>query len=632
MRNPFRIRASQRAVTDEEFVRLFGAGALDLMQNVGDPWGSLVFLRSAPGGGKTTFLRLLTPRPLRLADSLANGSLSVKTTQEALREVGAIGTHGPELLGVMVEFTSEYRELAGFDRGNSLFRELVNSRIVIATLRAVLERIERSFPRDLDQIRFEWEPESGNTIPAGATGQQLFDWASQIETDFYGRMDVLGDPEPISGGHTRLDGLKWFAHARIVGQQGEVSAKRVLLFDELQTLSTGQRQSLIDFISGAREQCGVWIAERLEALTHKDLLSQGALEDRDYSGIIQLERRWSDRKAVTYAKFVESIAKLRAAKADNFGERDLFALLSNSDDLAAWAPEFEKACENIEARMLAGKGKGPRYDIWLAAARKKRGNAVERAIHWRMTEILIARDRKNDQRSFDFVALSDEEFDKRQSSGLAHAAEHFVRTEIRAPIYFGREMLSDVSSFNVDQYLEVTGEVFEEISAKIQYLRDNPTPLTAERQDSIIREVAKSRWDGLIRRLPRGREARLLLEGIGAFCRAQTFRKSAPYAPGVTGIAITMQDRELLIDSPDDKIKHLLGLRDVLTSLVAYNLLVPRLDHRNKDKSYVVLYLNRLLCVHFGLPLGYGGWREKKLKDLIAWQEHGAKEEEPTLV
>jgi hypothetical protein len=167
VRNPFRIRASQRAVSDDEFVRLFGAGALDLMQSMEDPWGSLVFLRSAPGGGKTTFLRLLTPRPLRLADNLASGNANVKSTQEALREVGAIGPNGPELLGTMVEFTSEYRELAQFDRGNSLFRELVNSRIVIATLRAVLERVERPFPRDLDKIRVEWEPETRPTSLVG---------------------------------------------------------------------------------------------------------------------------------------------------------------------------------------------------------------------------------------------------------------------------------------------------------------------------------------------------------------------------------------------------------------------------------------------------------------------------------
>lgn len=632
MRNPFRISASQRATSDEEFVRLFGAGAIDLIHNIDDPWESVSFLRSAPGGGKTTFLRLMTPRPLGLANSLASGSSAVKATQEALRAVGALGSDGPELLGTMVEFTSEFRELAAFDRGNALFRELVNSRIVIATLRAVLERLGRPFPRDLVHIRFEWEPESGSTIPAAATGDELFGWASQIETDFYGRMDVLGEPKPVQGGHARLDGLKWFANSHITEPLGEVTVKRVLLFDELQALSAGQRRSLLDFVTAARAQCGVWIAERLETLTHKDLLSEGALENRDYSGVIQLERQWSDKRGIAYAKFVENIAQLRAAKADNFGDRDLFSLISDSDDLAVWAPKFEEACGTIEARIVAAKGSSPRYDIWLDTARAKRGSAVERAVQWRMAEILVARDMRNEQQTFDFLALSTDEFDKRGSSAAARAAEHFVRTEIGAPIYFGRGAIAEVSSYNVEQYLAVAGELFEEISAKIKFVRDNPMPLTADRQHSIIKGVAKARWDDLTRRLPLGRDAKTLLEGICTFCYAQTFRETAPYMPGVTGIGITMQDREALIDTPDDKIKHLRGLRDVLTSLVAHNLLVPRLDHSNKNKKFVVFYLNRLLCVQFGLPLGYGGWREKKIKDLIAWQAHGGKEEEPTFV
>ncbi|MER8955940.1 hypothetical protein NKH98_25115 [Mesorhizobium sp. M0833] len=632
MRNPFRISASQRATTDEEFVRLFGAGAIDLLQNVGDPWGSVVFMRSAPGGGKTTFLRLLTPRPLGLVNSLANGSSTVKATHEALREVGAIGIHGPELLGTMVEFTSEFRELAAFDRGNALFRELVNSRIVIATMRAVLEWLGRPFPRDLEQISFDWEPESGSTIPATATGSELFDWASQIETDFYGRMDVLGEPQPVKGGHARLDGLKWFANSRISSPLGPVEVRRVLLFDELQTLSANQRRSLLDFVTGARAKCGIWIAERLETLTHKDLLSEGALENRDYNGVIQLERQWSDRRGAVYARFVENIAKLRAAKADNFGDRDMFALIADGDDLTVWATKFEQACVDIETRILAKMGQTPRYDVWLDTARKNNGSAVERAIQWRMTEVLVARDRRNEQPTFDFISLSTEEFDKRQSSGLARAAEHFVRTEIGAPIYFGRDAIADVSSFNVEQYLAVSGELFEEISAKIQFLRDVPMPLSAERQHNIITGIAKARWNDLTRRLPLGRDAKTLLEGICSFCHAQTFRETAPYMPGVTGIGITMQDRETLIDTPDDQIKHLRGLRDVVTSLVAHNLLVPRLDHSNKNKKFVVFYLNRLLCVQFGLPLGYGGWREKKIKDLITWQAHGGKEEEPTFV
>lgn len=632
MRNPFRIRASQRSVSDEEFVRLFSAGALDLIQNITNPWGGLVFLRSAPGGGKTTFLRLLTPRPLRLTDQLAAQHLQVKATQEALREIDAITREGPSLLGTMVAFTREYEELAAFDRGHTLFRELVNSRIVIATLRAVLERAERAFPRDLDKIHFEWEPESGQTIPASASGKELFDWASRIEADFYGRMDSLGEPGPIQGGHARLDGLKWFAHAKITDPQGEVTAKRVLLLDELQFLSGTQRRSVIDFVTNAREQCGIWIAERMEALTHHDLLSEGALKERDYEDIIQLETRWSGRKASTYTRFVESIAGLRAAKADNFGDRDLFSLVADRDDLTTWQGRFTQACGEIEQRIVAANGTGNRYDIWLKDAREFQAGVVDRAIRWRTMEVLVERDRGRRQGSFDFIPLASDEFTKRQSTGTEQAAEHFLRTEIGAPIYFGRDIVSAVSSYNPDQYLEVMGELFEEISANIQYQRDTPMPLQADRQHALIKAVAKERWNSIPRRLPRGREARNLLMGIGQLCKQQTFRVSAPYAPGVSGIAITMQDREDLIDSPDDKIKHLLGLREVLTSLVAHNLLVPRLDHQNNGKSYVVFYLNRLLCVQFGLPLGYGGWRPRTLKDLINWQEFGSKDEEPVLV
>ncbi len=630
------MRASQRSTSDDEFVRLFGAGALDVIKAFDDPWNGLVFLRSAPGGGKTTFLRLLTPRPLRLTDKLADQNQQVKATRDALREIGAIGREGPQLLGAMVIFTSEYKELSAFDRGNTLFRELLNSRIVVAALRSVVERAERQFPDDLHLFTFEWEPESDATIPGRANGQQLFEWASRIERGFYNRMDDLGAPSAIEGGHARLDGLKWFAHVCISDAHGPLDVKRVLLMDELQTLSPVQRGSLIEFVTNAREQCGVWIAERLEALTHKDLLSEGALRKRDYDNVIQLEERWSGPKTKPYTRLVESIANLRAAKADGFEGRELFPLIGETDDIASLEDALLARSAQIEQEIIDAGGAGRRYEEWLAATRALDGNALERAFQWQLLKILVVRDMRRAQRTFDFDALSIDELGNRSGSGTERAAEHFLRTDVAAPIYFGREALSAVSSSNVDQYLEVAGSLFEEISAKIRFHRDQPVPLTAARQDALIRSVARERWDGLPRRLPRGVEARRLLEAIGEFCRQQTFRKSAPYAPGVTGIAITMEERKLLIDSEDSDITPFLRLRDVMTSLVSHNLLMPRLDHRNNGREYVVFYLNRLLCVHFGLPLGYGGWRGQSLRDLLHWQETGgnaiAIAEEATLV
>ena len=566
-------------------------------------------------------LRLLTPRPLELTRRLIENP-QVKATHDGLLKNGAISSAGAEILGTMVVFTTEYRELAAHDLGNSLFRELLNSRIVISVLRALLERSERVYPHDLDTIQVKWEPESGATIPAVANGEQLYRWASTIEDGFYERMDDLGDPEPAHGGHARLDGLTWFARATMEDVSGPVTSKRVLLLDEVQRLSRDQRGSLIEYLTNAREDCGIWVAERLEALNHRELLSVGALEQRDYERVIQLERRWTGAKGRKYAKFVEQIANLRAARAEGFEEGVFFSLIAEEDDLASWGPRFEMACDEIRQRIERRAGQGERFRAWIDGAARFEGTPWERALRWRKTEILVEKDMGRAQAELPFVELPEEEFDER-GAGIERAAEHLLRTEVKAPVYFGREALAGVSSWNVDQYLEVAGALFAEIAAKFKGPRDEPSALTTDRQDAIIRDVARQRWDGLVRRLPQGTAARQLLRAVEVYCREQTFRPTAPYAPGVTGIAISMTERAVLIDGPDEEIKQWARLRDILTSLVAHNLLIPYLDHQQGRRPVVVFYLNRLLCVQFGLPLGRGGWRRKSLKELNEWLERG---------
>ena len=631
MRNPFRIRASQRSVNDEEFVKLFGSGAFEVMREIESPWDGLVFLRSAPGGGKTTLLRLLTPRPLELTHRLIENP-QVKATRECLLKSGAVSERGSQILGTMVVFTAEYRELAAYDRGNSLFRELLNSRIVISALRALLEKSERVYPNDLGTIKIEWEPESGATIPAKADGRELFEWASMIEGGFYERMDDLGDPVPAQGGHARLDGLTWFSKAVIADVNGPVTLKRVLLLDEVQRLAREQRLSLIEYLTNARENCGIWVAERLEALNHRELLSEGALQQRDYEKVIQLEQRWTGARGRTYAKFVQQIANLRAAKADGFENRDFYSWIADEDDSARWGPKYEEACAAIRQRLAQRADDGERYREWIEAAARFEGTPCERALRWRKTEVLVETDIRQAQAELPFFALPDAEFHLR-AARIERAAEHFLRTEIEAPVYFGRDALARVSSWNVDQYLEVAGELFAEIAAKFNGPRDEPNALTTDRQDAIIRRVAKQRWDGIVRRLPQGTAAKQLLHAIGAYCRKQTFRPTAPYAPGVTGIAITMAERAVLIDSPDQAIKHVAKLRDILTSLVAHNLLIPSLDHQQGGRPVVIFYLNRLLCVQFDLPLGRGGWRHKTLDELNGWlRGAGASEGQPDMI
>jgi hypothetical protein len=204
-------------------------------------------------------------------------------------------------------------------------------------------------------------------------------------------------------------------------------------------------------------------------------------------------------------------------------------------------------------------------------------------------------------------------------SNVRDAAELFLSRETGLPYYYGRERLSLLSSSNIDQFVEMSGDLFEEIlSASL--LRRGDRPLSTERQEAILKAVADRRWDAIPRAAAQGHAMLRFLERLGELCTDETLKPSAPYAPGVTGFAISMADREFLVGegaaTTGDTMRT---LRDVLASCIALNLLEPRMDAKNKGERWLVLYLNRLLCLRFGLPLGYGGWRPRKIRALTEW-------------
>jgi hypothetical protein len=102
-RNPFRVRASARAVSDEQFIKTFAASAVEILRDPKNPWGGLVFVRSAPGGGKTTLLRLLTPGSLKRAISYSDDQ-RYRATRDALQDAGVVDGQRALLWGVYLPF------------------------------------------------------------------------------------------------------------------------------------------------------------------------------------------------------------------------------------------------------------------------------------------------------------------------------------------------------------------------------------------------------------------------------------------------------------------------------------------------------------------------------------------------
>jgi hypothetical protein len=598
-RNPFRVRASGRGVNDEQFVKMFAASAIDILQEPEQPWDSLIYVRSAPGGGKTTLLRLLTPGPLRRAVALGDDQ-RYRAIREALQDANVLDGNSAKVFGVLLSFAIEYRTLDDLGpKALPVFRALISARIVLATLKAVLTHREISYPEDLARIRISWTPIDGAQLAANANGVELDAWASNIEDSVFDIMDELGsDGSTGVRGLAELDGLHWLADASFQVDDQPLGAKPVLLLDDLQYLSEKQHAYFNGALTAFRRPLGIWAAERLEALKENDLLAPG--------------------------RFLGQIADLRAHQADGFEDRDFFPTLAEERERATWDGPLEVARQEIEDRLIAGPGRSPRYATWIAQRRELTGPPAEVAIGWRALEILIARDEGRAQRSFDFDQLTTDELEDQDRANIQAAAELFLTREYGIPYYFGKERIAALSSSNIEQFVDLSGDLFEEIiSATV--LRRGDRQLSAERQQAILRAATDRRWVAIPRGATRGHAVLRFLENMAGLCAEETYKPTAPYAPGVTGIGISMADRDRLVSNEGVGASETLKLvREVLASCVAQNLLEARLDHKNKGERWLVLYLNRMLCLRFGLPLGYGGWRPRKLSQLGGWIDKAA--------
>jgi hypothetical protein len=85
-----------------------------------------------------------------------------------------------------------------------------------------------------------------------------------------------------------------------------------------------------------------------------------------------------------------------------------------------------------------------------------------------------------------------------------------------------------------------------------------------------------------------------------------------------------MQERDQLLDQAYlAKNPPAAAFAAMLGTAIAHNLLQAELNYKVMGGRYMGLYLNRLLCPKYKLPLQLGGFREKPLREFITWSEKG---------
>lgn len=627
-RNPFRLRRSESIDTDAAFLTLFEPGILEVLaQN--SLWDSVHILRSAAGGGKTTLIRLFTPSSLLALSAL---SLSARRNDDRFRELhqrmkelDAIGDAGPKVLGVMLTCGPGYSMLQDLDieqsRKDRLFFGLINARIVLAVLRGALALKQLAFPAGLAQLTIAaaTKPPSLQHITFPCTGQTLHDWAEEREASLCESLDSLGPLRADSlPGDDALYSLDLLQPSNLQIDGKPVAERVLLMMDDIYKLSNSQRSLLVQTIIDARSKVGIWIGERFEALSSQEMFSSGAAQGRDYGSVIEIEQYWRGRHE-RFERLVMKVADRRVSVASDT-EINLFdSCLQDALVGPEWDARFEEVVRQVSGRIKERFGGKERFSEWIKIRDQTAGTPQQRAVEWRGLEILIEREQAKKQKGlFDDVPLDEEELGQRDDSSLANAAELFLAREFKLPYYYGAERIARLASLNIQQFLGLGSELFEEATAA--ELLHKTVALPPERQHALMKQMARLLWDEIPRKVRFGRELRQFVESVGKFAQWYTYRPTAPNDPGVTGTAIKMSERaQLLQEVISGARKDMVRLADTLASALSHNLLVAQLDYNCKKDKWMLLNLNRLLCVHFDLPLGYGLYKERPLGILAQW-------------
>ena len=597
---------------------------LDVLEERGLPT-KVQLIRSAAGGGKTSILRLFTPSVLR--------KLHVRRSEEdalvaKLQTLGAIDEGGPTVLGVMLLCGRNYTGLEDLDASDfvkqRVFIGLLNARILLGVLRSALAFRELRYPEDLS--RLEIVPGDGahmlpQDLQLPCRGDAAYGWARELEEQICVELDSFGPSRTTAlPGHEALFALA-LVRPRALRIDGQQVAKNVIvMMDDTHMLSPSQRELLVERVIEARSSVGIWIAERFEALSTRELLASGSDVGRDHEMPIAVEWYWR-KKHQRFENYVMQIADRRASNAVDT-ELDRFQSSLQADlGGPGYEEVFLRAAGEVGARVREKATGWPQFGEWIERLTLSEESPQKRALGWRALEIVLERIIARPQRGlFDqHGEVGPERLPEREDAAVRKAAELFLAREYRLPYYYGPERIARLASLNIAQFLGLAGDGFEElISAEL--IGKGSQLLSARRQHELMKRYAQSVWDDIPHKVRSGRELRKLLGSIGRFCEWYTYRPTAPNDPGVAGTAIRMRERGALM-TPELVAKRAdwAEFRELLASALAHNYLIADLDYRCKGQDWMVLNLNRVLCVQFDLPLNYGLYKERPLDELCGW-------------
>lgn len=622
LRNPFRMRASERIESDTVFLRLYSPLSIETLieSNVnGAIWNNVIFIRSSPGGGKTSLLRIFEPNSLLAIYS--RRSQEYKELYNYLKKIDVIHDDGVQLMGIPLTCTRNYELLEDLKLSDGLkariFYALINARITLSTLKSILEFRKLKFPEGLNEIDYIYPNEDNylKNLITPCKAIELYHWALETEKKVFNILDAfIPDVDSIGEGHDEPFSFFIFKPEYFIINNKPICEKILFMLDDAHKLSINQRSGLIKYLIEKRGRSNLWISERTEII--EPIENLGSSIQRDYEEI-NLENYWQGKPG-KFEKVLINIAEKRARMStedvNNFQEN----LETNFDEelIKTKLNHFIESTQSNIEKITSFYG--TKFSLWLEYNNKFVGSNLDKALLVKKLEILISRNLGKPQFAFDFPLIIDELLDKLDQP-LEEAAKFFLCQAEEIQYYYGFDTLVKLSNNNIEQFLGFAADLFDEmLSAKIV---GNNIQISSDVQAKRIKKGVDNRWNELSKKISFGRSVINFIEKFADYAKKETYKPNAPIITGVTGFALSKSTQRKLFDKPNwYENEYYEPLLNVLSTCVSNNLLEPRIVTQGKvGEKNKVFYLNRWICIKFGLPLSYGGWKSKQVDELLQW-------------
>lgn len=621
LRNPFRMRASEKIISDANFLGIYSPTILDVLIEKDQSfllWDNVSYIHSSPGGGKTSLLRVFEPTVL---NSVFTSQYNYREIFSKLKKINVFSDDQINILGVYILCSRSFEILEDINfephHKTRLFFSLLNSRVILATLKNILVLKNKKFPDDLKFISINHGNQcSGIKFPT--TGDILYNWAAGIEEKIFDTLDSLVPIKESSlPGHNDLFSFSLMSSENLSFDGQKICEKILFMIDDAHVLTKNQRDAIKSGLIEKRGNYTLWIAERIEVLELENVLNKNIKKDRDFQ-IINIEDFYRNQDSKTATLF-SAIAEKRAQLSDSLNSfnDNLLSVLNESK----YIDEYKKSIDESIRFFNQVKSTTNRFDTWIDSILRESLTYKEKSAKYKQLEIIINRQLKKPQLSFDFgfgFGFNIEELNDLLSSEIKSTADYFVSMNQKIPYYYGFNVLTKISSCNIEQFLSFASELFERMLSN--NLLGNKIMLDPEEQEKIINNIVMSKWKNLKNSIPYSNNVTKFLINLGNFCKKETNQINAPYAPGVNGFAIKDISKNLFGTENWINDSNYDNLVNILSTCVAYNLLEVRsVNQGAKGLLWNVYYLNKWLCVYFKLPLSYGNWRTKSPTELIKW-------------